>query len=206
VTSTPTISTRDRLVTATNELFRRGGYHGTSLKEVTRAARAPTGSLYHFFPGGKAELASAVVLESGAAYQQLFEVIADDASDPADACTAFFDGAAATLEETDFVDICPIGTVAREVASTDEGLRIACAEVFARWVEAAASRFRAAGVDAEPAIELAQTLIATLEGAFVLARAARDATPVRVAGRQLRALVEARLLEVGAGRSGASLT
>ena len=50
--------TRERIVTATNELFRRRGYNGTSLKDVTVASGATTGSLYHFFPGGKAELAA----------------------------------------------------------------------------------------------------------------------------------------------------
>ena len=57
--------TRDRFITATNELFRRYGYNGTSLKQVTEAAAAPVGSLYHFFPGGKAELTEAVIEETG---------------------------------------------------------------------------------------------------------------------------------------------
>lgn len=67
-------STRARIVTATTELFRRQGFHGTSLKDVAAGSGAPTGSIYHFFPGGKTELAEASLLESGAAYQQLFEL------------------------------------------------------------------------------------------------------------------------------------
>ena len=106
-------STRERLITATNERFRRTGYHGTSIKEVTVAAGAPTGSLYHFFPGGKQELARAVILETGAAYGRLFEMIADEAAGPAEAVRAFFDGGADMLEQTDYVEICPIGLVAR---------------------------------------------------------------------------------------------
>jgi AcrR family transcriptional regulator len=43
--------TRQRIITATAELFRRRGFHGTSLKQVTEAAEAPIGSLYHHFPG-----------------------------------------------------------------------------------------------------------------------------------------------------------
>src|SRR5436190_23029591 len=112
--------TRDRFLTATNESFRRRGYNGTSLKHVTAAAQAPTGSLYHFFPGGKDELAAEVITTSGAAYRELFEAIADEAVSPVAAITDFFDGAATTLEESGFIDPCPIGTVAREVASTNE--------------------------------------------------------------------------------------
>ena len=140
-------ATRDRIVTATGELFRRHGYNGTSLKQVTVAADAPFGSLYHFFPGGKEELADAVLRTSGAAYRELFEVIFDAAPDAAQAVTDFFDGAALVLEETGYVDACPIGTVALEVASTNDRLRQTTADVFATWTESATDRLRAAGID-----------------------------------------------------------
>src|SRR5579862_450589 len=161
--------TRDRLLTATNESFRRRGYNGTSLKHVTEAAHAPTGSLYHFFPGGKDELTREVLVTSGAAYRELFEAIADAAASPGDAVTDFFDGAATVLEETDFIDPCPIGTVAREVASTNDELRAATEQVFASWIDAATARLTAAGVADEEAATLATTFVAALEGAFVLA-------------------------------------
>jgi AcrR family transcriptional regulator len=185
--------TRDRLLTATNESFRRRGYNGTSLKHVTAAARAPTGSLYHFFPGGKDELAAEVVATSGAAYRELFETIADAAAGPADAVTDFFEGAALVLEQTDFIDPCPIGTVAREVASTNEPLRIATERVFRSWIDAAITRLTAAGIDAEEAGRLATTIIAALEGGFVLARSQRDANVLRATGIVMRRVVEVAL-------------
>jgi len=194
------VGTRDRIITATGELFRRQGYNGTSLKQVTTAAGAPTGSLFHFFPGGKEELADAVLRTGGAAYRELYEVIADAAPDPARAVTDFFDGAAAVLEETGYLDACPIGTVALEVASTNDRLRQATADVFASWIEAAAVRLRAAGLREERAIELATALVAGVEGGFMLSRAAQSPEPMRATGRLLREVVEASLAEVGAGR------
>ena len=134
-------ATRARILRTTTELFRRQGFNGTSLKQITDAADATTGSLYHFFPGGKEDLARAVIETSGDAYRQLFEMVADAACDPASAITDFFDGAAEVLEHTDFIDPCPIGTVAREVASTNEQLRQASHKVFSSWVSAAAKRF-----------------------------------------------------------------
>src|SRR5215467_6996597 len=101
--------TRTRLLTATNESFRRRGFNGTSLKHITAAAGAPIGSLYHFFPGGKDDLALAAITTSGAAYRQLFELIADAAPDVPSAITDFFDGVAAVLAESDYIDPCPIG-------------------------------------------------------------------------------------------------
>ncbi len=185
--------TRARIVTATNELFRRKGYNATSLSDVSAGAGAPTGSIYHFFPGGKRALGEAVIVESADGYRQLFELIADEAGDIASAITAFFDGAAVVLEETDFIDICPIGTVAREVASTDDDLRRASAAAFDSWIRAATTRFRDAGIGDVEAAALAATLVATLEGTFVLARTLRDTTVLHTAGAHVRTLVEAAL-------------
>ena len=188
--------TRERLMTATAELFRRQGYNGTSLKQVTAAAGAPIGSLYHFFPGGKDDLAEAVIGSSGQAYQELFELIAESAADMASAVTDFFDAAAVVLEETGYLDACPIGTVALEVASTNNRLRAATHAVFEGWVGAATSRLVAAGLDAEEAGELATTLVAAVEGGFMLSRAAQSPEPMRTAGRHMRRLVEVALTEL----------
>ncbi len=184
-------TTRQRIVTATAELFRRQGYRGTGLKDITRAAGATTGSVYHFFPGGKAELARAVVVETGAAYQQLFELIAGAAGSAAAAVGDFFDGAADVLAQSGYLDVCPIGAVAREVASTDDELRAATAQVFDGWTKAAAARLRADGIDTRTARELALVVVALLEGGFTLARAHHDAALLRRLGRQARALVDA---------------
>ena len=193
------VDTRDRLMTATAELFRRQGYNGTSLKQVTEAAGAPMGSLYHFFPGGKDDLAEAVIGSSGQAYQELFELIADAAPDMATAVTDFFDAATVVLEETGYLDACPIGTVALEVASTNDRLRAATDAVFEGWVGAATSRLVAAGLtDDGEARDLATTLVAAVEGGFMLSRAAQRPEPMRTAGRHMRRLVELALAEIPA--------
>ena len=187
---------RQRIMTATAELFRRQGYNGTSLKQVTSAAGAPVGSLYHFFPGGKQELAEAVIGSSGRAYQELFELIYDAADGPGSAVTDFFDAAALVLEETGYLDACPIGTVALEVASTNDRLRQATQAVFDGWIDAASTRLVAAGLSPSEASELATALVAGVEGGFMLSRAARSPEPMRATGRHLRRLVELSLAEV----------
>jgi AcrR family transcriptional regulator len=189
--------TRDRFLASTNELFRRQGYNGTSIKQVTDAASATTGSLYHFFPGGKDQLAAAVIASSGAAYEELFVMIGTAAGDPASAVTQFFEGAAAVLEEGDFIDICPIGTIAREVASTNDQLRLATDQVFDSWTTAAAILFEDAGLASDASRELATTVLAALEGGFMLARAKRDAEVLRAIGRSIRRVVDLTLASAG---------
>lgn len=186
-------ATRDRIIAATNELFRRGGYNGTSLRQVTDAAGAPTGSLYHFFPRGKAELAEAVITETGASYLELFELIAAAAASPGAAVGDFFDGAAETLEQSDYIDVCPIGTVAREVANTNDRLRGAADRVFMSWIESLGKHLETAGLTTTEATALATTVVAALEGGFVLARTRRDADVLRHTGHHIRQLVDSQL-------------
>jgi len=181
--------TRDRIIVATNELFRRGGYHGTSLSQISEASGATIGSIYHFFPGGKEALAVAVIDTTGSVYRQLFESIASDANDPADAFINFFAGAAAVLEESDFIDPCPIGTIAREVANTSEPLRVAANNAFNSWIEAGREHLVAGGVPPEEAEQLAAVFVSTVEGTFVLSRTQRSTLPLVAAGRYLSELV-----------------
>ncbi|MGV7591984.1 TetR/AcrR family transcriptional regulator, partial [Mycobacterium kansasii] len=58
--------THERLVVAMGELLRRQGYGATTVKQLTEAAGATMGSLYHHFPGGKPEVAAAALRSSGA--------------------------------------------------------------------------------------------------------------------------------------------
>jgi AcrR family transcriptional regulator len=174
--------TKERIVDATGELFRRQGYVGTGVKQIVEAARAPFGSIYHFFPGGKEELGAEVIRSSGELYGRLFEAIVDPAPDIVTGVAEFFAGAAETLRETDYADACPIATVALEVSSTSEPMREAAAEVFERWITTAAERFVTEGIDDRRARSLAIEMIAALEGAFVLSRATRNTEAVEVAG------------------------
>ena len=130
------VPTRDRILYATAELFRRQGYNGTGLKQVVAEADAPFGSLYHHFPGGKAELGDEVIRKAGAFFQALVTAVYDEEAAPEDAIRAVFQGAGETLATTDYEDACPIATVALEVASTDDRLRQATADVFEQWTAA----------------------------------------------------------------------
>jgi AcrR family transcriptional regulator len=186
-------ATRERLLESTAELLRRQGYNATGVKQILAEAGAPFGSLYHFFPGGKAQLGAEAVRTSGRLYMRLFADIAAGARNPVDAVRGFFAGAAQTLLDTDFADACPIATVALEVASTDDELRQATADVFGEWIDGATAYFVAAGAEPEPARSLALTMLSLLEGAFVFCRSMRTVEPLHAAGEAAAAAAEATL-------------
>jgi AcrR family transcriptional regulator len=174
--------TKDRFIDVSADLLRRQGYASTGVKQIVRAAKAPLGSLYHHFPGGKEELGAAAIRRSGALYELLIPAIFDPAPDLVSAVRLFFEGAAAHLEDSEYEDACPIATVALEVSSTSDTMREACADVFESWIAAGLPRFTAAGLDDATSRELVIGMIAALEGAFVLARATQSTEALHVAG------------------------
>lgn len=186
--------TRDRIVAATCELFRRQGMTGTGLKQIAQSAGAPFGSIYHFFPGGKAQLADEAIRAAGAMYRDLVLAIFDqDGPDLAATIRTAFAAAADNLIATDYTDACPIATIALEVASTDEALRHATAEVFTDWIEQGAERIASTGLPPSTRRRLMLGFITSLEGAFVLSRALRDPEPLFAAGETVAAAVTSAL-------------
>jgi AcrR family transcriptional regulator len=187
--------TRERIIDASAELLRRQGYAATGVKQIVAAAKAPFGSIYHHFPGGKEELGAAAIRRSGALYELLIPAVFDPAPDLVSAVRLFFEGAAAHLEDSEYEDACPIATVALEVSSTSDTMREACADVFESWIAAGLPRFVAEGLDEATSRELVIGMIAALEGAFVLARASHSTEALHVAG-ELTAQATQRALDV----------
>src|SRR3954449_5104197 len=147
--------TRERIIQASSALFMQRGYSASGLKQIATASEATIGSLYHFFPGGKEELAAETLTESGAAYQALVEAVFDAEPDVVRGVRACFEGAAEALHASGYADACPIATVALEVASSDEHLRVVTATIFERWLSSIQSRLAAGGVAPARAKELA---------------------------------------------------
>jgi AcrR family transcriptional regulator len=187
------VDTRTRIVAATSELFRRQGMTGTGLKQITKDADAPFGSLYHFFPGGKAQLAEEVIRTSGKIYFDLVMAIFDASTDLLTGIENAFTGAAELLVETDYADACPIATIALEVASTDEPLRVATADVFADWIDRGAARIADSGLSEDARRRVIIGFITSLEGAFILCRALRSTEPLVAAGRTVWHAAQAEL-------------
>lgn len=181
--------TRERIINASAELFRRQGYAGTGVKQIVAAAQAPFGSIYHHFPGGKEQIGAETIRVSGAVYGLLIEAVIDPAPDLVSGVRDFFAGAAEHLRDSDFADACPIATVALEVASTSEPLRQATDEVFESWLAAIDERCRAAGIGDERARQLSLQILSLLEGAFILSRASRSTDALEAAGAAATATV-----------------
>ncbi|HVX20318.1 MAG TPA: TetR/AcrR family transcriptional regulator [Acidimicrobiales bacterium] len=69
-------ASRADLVAAARTCFTELGYDGTTVAEVLRRAGMARGALYHYFPGGKAELFAAVYDQVNAAYHDRRDAVA----------------------------------------------------------------------------------------------------------------------------------
>jgi len=182
--------TRERILDVSADLFRRQGMAGTGIKQILRGADAPFGSLYHHFPGGKDELAAETIKRAGAQYAELVAGKLLAGPDLPKNIRDAFASAGQTLVDTDYADACPIETVALEVASTNEPLRLATAEVFESWLSGLSALLEANGVSKPAARPLAHVILSALEGAFVFARASRSTDALDACGEAMATLVE----------------
>ncbi|MYR04524.1 TetR family transcriptional regulator [Streptomyces sp. SID6137] len=168
---TDPMSTSERLIESTRDLLWERGYVGTSPKAILERAGAGQGSMYHHFKG-KPDLALAAIRRTAEQLRAAAERSLEGPGTPYERIEAYL------RREREVLRGCPVGrlTMDPDVIASDE-LRAPVTETLA------AIRERIAGVveegkrqgqfapelDAERA---AATILATVQGGYVLARAA----------------------------------
>jgi AcrR family transcriptional regulator len=171
-------------------LMRERGVQATSFSEVLAHSGAPRGSIYHHFPGGKAQLVEEATRYAGDfTAAGLAAAIGQD--DPVAAVTGFIAMWRRILTRSDFAAGCPVVAVALEGDATPAA-REAAATAFSAWEALIADALVPHGVPRERADAIASLVIAAIEGGVVLARAQRSTAPLeRVASELERLLVDA---------------
>ncbi len=180
------------MVRGAAQLLRERGYTGTGFREVIELTGAPRGSIYHHFPGGKAELAGEAVEYVGS----LARTVIDDSladGDPIGALRAFVELWRADFERSGYRAGCPILAIAVENHDEAPELLDAADRAFGQWETAFAGALRRAGVGRARAARLASLVVAAVEGAIVVSRARRDPQPLLDVARELEATLRAAL-------------
>ena len=178
---------RERMIQSAALLFRERGVDGTSFTDVIDHSGAPRGSIYHWFPGGKAQLAEEATQYAGDFIASgLAAALADD--DPVAALRRFGANWREILRRSDFAAGCPVVSATLE-GERSPGARDAAGAAFAGWEKLLADSFAGHGVPRKRARSLATLSVAAIEGAIVLARAQRSTAPLERVGGELEALV-----------------
>ncbi|MFF5231632.1 TetR/AcrR family transcriptional regulator [Dactylosporangium sp. NPDC000521] len=180
----------ERLVESTRALLWERGYTGTSPRAIQERAGAGQGSMYHHFRG-KPDLAAAAIRRTA---DELRSRARDQLATPGPALARI---EAYLRRDRDVLRGCPVGRLTQDPdVLTDPALHAPVAETF-DWLCAELSAVLAEAITAgelSPALDpddTAATIAATLQGGYVLARAAGSRAPFDRAVRGALSLLKA---------------
>jgi TetR/AcrR family transcriptional repressor of lmrAB and yxaGH operons len=178
---------RDDIISATCDLLELQGYHATGINQIIQESGAPKGSLYHYFPEGKEELATEAIERSARSIAGNIEQVMAAHDDGRTAVVAFIRQLAGHVAASGYRQGGPITAVALEAASTNERLRLACRDAYRAWQRPIADKLRPThGARAEA---LAGVVVAAIEGGIILARSERSERPLLDVAEGMEALL-----------------
>lgn len=166
----PATRTKTELLAILTDTFRRLGYDGTSLAALAQATGLGKSSLYHFFPGGKSQMAIEVLEAMAQSLEEsLFRPMAAPGSPNEklrrmlDVVAAFYDnGRKACLLE-------------RLTASVDrDQFQSPLRDLFLRWMKALETLARESGVPPAAARARAEDALVRIEGSLIIAAGTGD--------------------------------
>lgn len=195
ISRVPRGTARVRLLDAAVAVIRRQGLAGTSVDDLCAAAGVTKGAFFHHFESKEA-LAVAAAEHWATTTGALFAQAPYHApSEPRDRVLAYLDFRDALIEGPPPEYTCLVGTMVQEAYATQPHVRDACAASIFGHAATLEDDFHealhAAGDPADlSAASLARFTQVVLQGAFVLAKAADDASVVTESIGHLRRYVE----------------
>ncbi|MGI9324211.1 MAG: TetR/AcrR family transcriptional regulator [Pseudomonadales bacterium] len=170
------------LSSALRSVFLRSGYAGASVSRLAAATELGKASLYHYFPGGKEEMAASLLRETVAHLQQQVFAQLSRHADPEEAICQCIDA---------FVDYgegnqlnCLIAQFALENAPVLEREQIAAQ--FEDWQRQLSVRFEDLDLKPKAARKAARQLLAELYGALLMANLLGQPKELRRAAKRLK--------------------
>ena len=187
-------TTRDQIIDTTSDLMESQGYHATGLNQIVAESGAPKGSLYHYFPGGKEEMAAEAIDRTGRQLEERIRANLPPGIAPAEALRDFAHTIAFHIEASGYRAGGPLTAVAMETATNSERLNRACRDAFERVITAFAERLVTEGTPAERARGLSVFVTAAFEGGIILSRTYHSGDPLRQVGDVLFDFMSTHLL------------
>jgi AcrR family transcriptional regulator len=163
------VATRADVVPLLADVFRSYGFAGASLSEISLATGLGKGSLYNFFPGGKEEMAEAVLLDVGGWFQAIIFAPLKSAAPLDERLSLMFKNVIGYFESGH--RICLVG--AFSLGSERDKFEKQIRGYFVDWTEALRQAMEEGGHTKQPQ-ELAEEVVSGIQGALVLGRALND--------------------------------
>ena len=173
---------RDAIVVLLMELFRRNGFDGVSMADVAQATGIGKSSLYHHFPGGKDEMAAAVMEAVGSwVAENLVAPLAATGSRAA-RVDAMLANVAALYDGGDKPCIIASMMVGAEAGPVLPAIRAA----ISAWLDALQQALEDTGAQPSVACDAARDAVARIQGSLILCRALGEREPFAAAQEAAR--------------------
>lgn len=166
------VNERADVLPALAEVFREHGFEAASLSLIGQHTGLGKGSLYHFFPGGKEEMAAAVLAEIDTWFKaNIFRPLREE-SDPEAGIAQMLEAVMNYFQSGRRV--CLVGAFA--LGDARDRFAQPIRAYFSTWKNSLADALIRAGRGADQAKDLAEESVSAVQGALVLARALNDPT------------------------------
>lgn len=185
-----TTDSRERMLDAAITLMRSSGLSGAGINEIVRESGAPKGSVYHFFPHGKAQITREALAVYSIHVTTFIETALASKRAPARKLSALFEAFARRVEAGEFRKSCAGGTVCLDLDEKVEELQPLLNAMFGTWTATIAAHFDFG--DRRRNESFAGLVLTAIEGAYIRSRAERSSRPFTEAGKWLSILTESR--------------
>ena len=173
---------RDEVIDRLGEVFKRLGYDGASLAELSRGTGLGKSSLYHYFPNGKEEMAVAVL-------QRVHAWIEENAIAPLQGQGSPKERLEQMLRALDSLyaggkNPCVLGNLV--VGAARHQYQRQLRSTFSTWIEGLERLSLEAGLSRRTARERSEDVVLQIEGALILCGGLDDPTSFRRVLRKIQ--------------------
>jgi TetR/AcrR family transcriptional regulator, lmrAB and yxaGH operons repressor len=164
------------------KLFRQFGYEGLTLSKISQETGLGKASLYHHFPGGKAEMAKAALAQVNQWLEESILPILNREDPPITVFQAMCEEASRFFNEGQ--NSCLWAVLVMEQSSHDL-FQPQISWAFSQWMAAIAQVLIAAGLDETRAKQGGEDALITIQGALILSHGLNNPAPFQRAMQQL---------------------
>ena len=169
--------TRDKLLDAAQELMLSKGFAATTVDDICEAAELTKGSFFHYFES-KDALGKQLLERFCAQGEQLHASFCQSETDPLKRVYSYIDSAIKMAKDP-MNKGCLLGLFAQELCDTNPQIQEACKKGFDAWAKGFGNELAKAKAAYAPHAsfdprELADHLIAVMEGSMILGKVRRN--------------------------------
>jgi TetR/AcrR family transcriptional repressor of nem operon len=179
----PKPSHRETILAEGLRVVHRRGFAGASVRDIVQAAGVPQGSFTNHFASKEAFGLEIIDLYRALGHGLRADTLGNQALPPLQRLATWIDVNKARLEQDGMRNGCLLGNFAAEACDQSEAIRTRLVEIFAELQDAVAVCLRDAVMAGDVASDLdcdgtAGFVVASLQGATLIAKATRSPVPV----------------------------